>query len=372
MNIKITGSHILALMIVLAIAAWMHGGEILSGGQQEGAEGIPAIAERAEENTGAPFKVSYVAISPTMREQAISMRGRTKSDQVVPIRAETSGVIEKRLVQRGDFVKAGDLVCLLDAGARKASVAGAKAALDQAQTEYDANVKLAKNGFTTETKVRQMRAALDGAKANLEQAELELSRINVRANASGIVQDPIASVGDVLNPGGTCVTLNDSDPMYFTGQIAEREVALVQPGMDAGVRLVSGEVLKGKVSYIAPAADPQTRTFVTEIELATNGKPIRDGLTATARVLLPPTPSFLILPSWVTLSDSGEVGLKLIDDNNQVTFRQIAILSQSSDGFWVKGLEDGDRIITLGQEYVVTGETVDPIPDPVLKAELEQ
>ncbi len=370
---KIKGSHILALAFVAAIGLWMSGGQVVVGGQTpEPGEGTPPIAEQTEENQAAPFKVSFVAIEEIDRERNVSVRGRTKADAIIPIRAETGGILAKRLVSRGDFVNVNDVVCEIEPGARESALAGAKASLERAEAEYEANRQLAEKGFASQIKLREMRANMDAAKAALREAEVELSRIVVKANASGFVQDPIASVGDVLQPGSTCVTLNDSDPMFFSGQIAEREVGAVKPGMKASVSLVTGERITGTVSYVASSADTQTRTFLTEIRLDDTGATIRDGLTATAMISLPPTRSFKISPSWVSLADSGQVGVKIVDEGNKVGFKPIEILSQTNNGFWVSGLESGDRIITLGQEYVISGEIVEPVPDPIVNAELTQ
>lgn len=370
MKSRIKGSHIIALLITAAIGLWMIGGDVVIGGQTPEVE-PPAIAERTDAAPDVPFKVQVVDIVSTQREQTISVRGRTKADAIIPIRAETGGILEQRLVDRGDFVKSGDLVCVIEQGGRLASLESAKAALGQAQAEYQANLQLSKKGFATDIKMRQMEAALNAAKSQVRQAEIELSRVEVRANASGTVQDPIASVGDVLQQGAACITLNDSDPMFFTGQIAEREIGFVKPGTRANVSVVTGEQFEGEVSYVSPSADPQTRTFNTEIRLTSASGEIRDGLTATAEIILPSSQSFKISPSWISLADSGEVGVKTVDGENRVFFKPLQILSQSNQGFWVSGLEEGDRIITLGQEYVIAGELVEPVVAPMVKAETE-
>lgn len=371
MNIKITRSHVIALAITIGIALWMSGGETVIGGKAPEVES-PPIAERNSDEKSKAFRVSYVEIQEIERERFISVRGRTKADAIVPIRAETGGILEQRLVERGDLVKSGDLVCVIESGARVANVESAKASLERAKAEYEANEQLAKKGFASDNKMRQLLANLNAAKAQLKQADWELERVNVRANAAGIVQDPIASVGDVLQPGGTCVTLNDSDPMFFTGQVAEREIGAVTNGLAVELSVVTGEALTGEVSYVAPSADPQTRTFNIEVRLNNGETKIRDGLTATAKIVLPPAKSFRISPSWITLADSGEVGVKTVNSENKVGFKPISILAQTNNGFWVSGLENGDRIITLGQEYVIAGEVVDPVADPVVKAELAQ
>ena len=167
----------------------------------------------------------------------------------------------------------------------------------------------------------------------------------------------------MLQIGGTCVTLVDHDPMYFTGQLSERSVNDVKEGMEALVDLVTGSRAVGKVSYIAPSADPQTRTFQVEIELDDPGHAIRDGITASANIQLPPKLSFRVSPSWLTLADSGEVGMKVVDENDVVAFVPVKILAQTKDGFWVEGPTPGLRVITLGQEYVISGEKVEPVPD---------
>ena len=205
--------------------------------------------------------MQVVEIRSIDREQSVSLRGRTKADAIIPIRTETGGILEKRTVERGDFVNEGDLVCVIESGARQSSLDSAKASLATAQAEYEANLALSKKGFATEIRMRQLEATLNAAKSQVRQAEIEMARIEVRANASGVVQDPIAEVGDVLQAGATCVTLNDSDPMFFTGQVPERAIGFVSAGLPAEVILITGEKLVGEVSYIAPSADPQTRTF---------------------------------------------------------------------------------------------------------------
>ncbi len=374
MQFTIKGSHILAVLITAGIGFWMLDGEIEIGGQSDAAKTLETNKETIsseETEAAALFKVNVVTIDAIKRTQSISVRGRTKADAIIAIRAETNGVLEKRLFSRGDAVKAGDLVCVIQQGARKMALASAQARLDQAQANYTSSEKLKKKGFATATAMRRYRFELDAAKAQLEQNEIELERTEVKANATGIVQNPIAEVGDVMMAGDTCLTLMDSDPMFFTGQVSERAISSVQVGMNADIALVTGEKVTGTVSYVGQSAEPKTRTFPLEIKLNSE-KPIRDGLTATAAIKLPPEKAIRILPSWLSLADNGEVGVKIVDGDSRVSFIPVNILSQTNKGFWVSGLEPGDRVITLGQEYVISGEIVDPIPAPFNQAQAGQ
>jgi len=385
MKIILKGSHLLALAITAGIGFWMYNGEVKIGGQNPSeslaqsdgnllAETIDQQAVDAEQTLDELFKVSYVTLSPQERTRTVSVRGRTKPDAIIPVRSETGGILRKRLVNRGQRVNEGDLVCQIDAGAREAAVLSARAALTQAQVLFDANKDLSEKGFASKNTMPTLKAQLNSAKAQLREAEIELDRINVRANASGVVQDPIAETGDVLQPGGTCITLVDSDPMFFTGQISEEDVGDVETGMEADVMLVSNESATGVVTYIAPTADEDTRTFATEIRLKNNGKKVHAGVTAQANIKLPTAASYPISPSWITLADSGEVGVKVVNGNDIIDFLPAKIVARSKEGFWLEGeaLYPEMRVVTLGQEYVGVGEKVQPIKDPIQTAEVQQ
>ncbi len=372
MAFRIKGSHIVALAITAGIAGWMYTGEKVMGGKGAGDSQSVPIAERETERKKELFKVRYVTLRPEERTEQITVRGRTKANAIITVRSETAGIVEKRHFDKGQKVNKGDLVCVIDQGVRKLQLAQAQAQYEQAKGDLEAHSKLVKKGFTAKTRLNQMKFAFDAAKAAVAQAEQELGRTEVRANATGIVQDPIVEAGDMLTIGGTCVTLVDRSPMLFVGQVSERQIMNVRPGMKASVTLVGGELVSGKVRYISPSADPQTRTFQVEIELSSSDENIRDGLTAGAVIPLPPTTAFRVSPSWINLADNGEIGLRSIGDKDVVAFVPVKILARTKDGFWVRGPEPGMRVISLGQEYVRDGEQVIPVPDKIVNAGLDQ
>lgn len=372
MTFTIKGSHIVALAITIAIGVYMYYGQIEIGGQSNASTQAPAIAEREEVESSDLFRVSYVEIKPETRINTIRMRGRTQADEVIPVKGQTSGILRERLVDRGDHVNEGQLVCVIERGAREADLASSQAALARAQIEFDSNEKLNKKGFTTDTRMQELTATLNAAKAQLKRAELELSYTEIRANASGVVQDPIAAVGDMLPIGGTCVTLVDRDPMFFVGQLSESDIGAVRTGMKAKVDLVTGVSTSGEITYIAPSADPQTRTFRVEIKLEDTGGTVRDGLTASTFIATAETTAYRISPSWLTLADDGRVGVKVIDENDVVSFQEVTIVSQGKQGFWIENIKQGSRVITLGQEYVVDGEKVEPVLQQAINQEVTQ
>lgn len=354
---RIRFSYILSLAIAAGVSWYMLTGKTVVGGQPE--SDPPAIAERraeADERVAVQVEVHRAH----ERVSALEIRGRTEADALVEVRAQTGGTVEQRPVEKGSRVEKGELLCVIERGARQARLAQAEAQLKQAETELQAQATLAEKGHVARNQIPALQAAVNAAKAAMADAELELSRTEVQAPITGIVQDPLASVGDVVQLGGTCATIIDSDPMNVIGQVAEREIGALEEGMPAEVRLVSGTEAEGTIRYVAPSADPQTRTFRVEIAVPNPDGAIKDGVTAHAIVPLPGAKAHLLSSAYLTLDDSGVIGVRTVDDADVVHFLPVSIVGSAENGMWVAGLPDEVRIITVGQEYVSEGQTVAP------------
>ncbi|NKB52939.1 MAG: efflux RND transporter periplasmic adaptor subunit [Rhizobiaceae bacterium] len=363
---KLRGSHLVSLAILAGIGGWMFTGDLIEGGQAD--PNAETIAQREAKLTKTAFRVRIAELQPSQRTKTLTIRGRTQAESIVSVRAETGGTVESRPVNKGQMVKPGDLLCVIDKGVRSTQLDRAKAILTQAEQDYEANQQLVERGFATNTKLRGLKALLDTAKATLATAEQDLKRTEIRATVAGQVQPPYAEVGDNLATGNVCVTLMETDPILFSGQVPEREVSSVTTGMEASIGLVSGDAVKGKIRYISPVADPNTRTFNIEIEIPNPDRSLRDGMTATASIDLAPVNAYQINPSWMTLADDGRIGVRSVSVDNKVVFNPVTIIAMDEKQAWVNGLKPGLKVITLGQNFVAAGELVEPLTADQLKA----
>jgi len=73
-------------------------------------------------------------------------------------------------------------------------------------------------------------------------------------------------------------------------------------------------------------------------------------------------------PAALTLDDTGVIGVKTVDAQNIVRFHPVQLVSDGLDGIWVAGLPREATIITVGQEFVLPGHEVTPVPEGSLPA----
>ena len=147
--------------------------------------------------------------------------------------------------------------------------------------------------------------------------------------------------------------------MLLIADIAEKEIAQVKLGSVAKAKLISGREIQGEVAFIATSADKNTRTFRVEISVANSDRTIRDGVSAEIFIKGNALPAHRISPAILSLNEQGKLGIRVVNNKNEVEFRAIEIMEDTTEGLWISGLPASARIITLGQEYVFQGQVVE-------------
>ncbi len=354
-------SYLWSAIFALAIVGWFGSGYILpaSGDGDTSSTEQQLKSQAKAEELAKLFLVGVRQSKAVERVNVFPVRGITEASRVVEVRARTNGIVEKQSFDDGDRVRAGDLLCQLDTGARKAQMARAKAALASASRDLDATTKLARSNFAARAKVASDKAAMELAQAELAQIELDMKWTQIRAPIEGVLRGKPAQSGNYLQSGAMCAKVHVMDPLIVAAQVPERLLPNVTEGMQAGAKLVTGETIKGKITSIAMASDRETRTFRVELEVANAGEKLREGITSELYINLPKVTAHKLAASALTLSDEGKLGVRIVVDKNKVKFAPVKIVSQEADGVWVTGLPETAMLIVEGQDFVVDGQTVE-------------
>jgi multidrug efflux system membrane fusion protein len=186
--------------------------------------------------------------------------------------------------------------------------------------------------------------------------------MHIRAPFNGMLQERTVEIGDYVRAGDPVATFVDNTQLIVTGSIAEQDAGFLRIGTVATAHLVTGEVVSGKIRYIAPVADEATRTFTVELELPNPAGKLPAGVTTEMRIPAGVVLAYLVSPSLLTLDAEGELGIKTVAADGKVVFNRISIAQSGSNGIWVTGLPDQADIIVVGQGYVSAGQSVKAIP----------
>lgn len=321
-----------------------------------------AAAPEAPGGVTGAIRVVVQSIQEREIEAGVMLRGRTEAARRVEVRAETTGPVISEPRPRGATVAAGELLCEIDPGTRRASLVEAQARLSEAEINFTAASRLSEGGFAAQTRVAGAEAAVRAAQAGVESVEAELARLRIVAPFDGILEADSAERGSLLAAGGLCATVIRLAPIRLVGHVAEAQIDRIGDGAVAGGRLSNGREVLGRVSFLARSADPATRTFRVEVTVSNEDLSIREGMSADILVQAASERGHLVPASALTLDDTGRLGLRLVDAGNIARFAPVRVLRDTEAGFWVAGLPAEAEVIVVGQEYVTEGVPVEPVP----------
>src|SRR5688572_29875187 len=253
---------LIALGVVLLLGIWM------ASGAGRNPEEDSERATSAASDPGAVPKVRTMSVTAEPVARTLNVSGRTAPARTVELKAETNGRVVEVPVRRGSRVRAGEVLIRLDAGERVARLDEAWARVRQRELEYEGTVKLKPEGYVSDTLLAQSAAELESARAELRAAQLDLERMQIRAPFDGALQERQVEIGDYVSPGNAVATFVDDRTLVVVGSISEQHALAVKKGMKGTARLGTGQVAQGIVRYVAPVADPATRTFALELEFS--------------------------------------------------------------------------------------------------------
>jgi membrane fusion protein, multidrug efflux system len=359
---RIRFHKVVAVLVLAGFAAWIATGEFSEVGSAQ-QQDDPAQPPKPAPEEAKPVLRTVAVVTPprVLHARAIHVAGQTAPDKKAVIATRVGGVIGELPVKQGNRVKAGDLILKLNAEEKVAAVDTAKALLAQRQAEWEAAERLAKSGNIPPLQVETAKAALAAAKSQLQAAEAELERMEVHAPFDGWVDQVNVELGASVMQGAQVATIIDLDPIVAKGEVSERDLRYIKVGDDADVQLVDGSTVKGTLRYVSRDATAATRTFRVEIAIDNPETRLPAGMTAEIVLRTEPTDAVILPRSVVTLSASGDLGIRAVDKANKVVFFPIDLVDDTPNGLVLGGIPADARIIVAGQDLVAEGDTVNPV-----------
>lgn len=359
--------RMVALIVLIAAAIWIGTGEFASVGSHSAqAEGATAEAAPAAEAVAVPpdqarknRAVSGLVPVFTDHSRKIKLSGATQPDKRAVLAARSEGVVNALSLTKGAAITADQVVMTLEGPETVARAKIAQIALDQRMRELKVAEDLFSRGNKPEIQVVSARSDRDAAEAELTLARAALDRLQLKAPFAGLVDTVDVELGEWVQSGTPVATILSLDPIIVRAEVSELDIANVSAGSVAFLTLVDGTKMEGTVRFVAREASAATRTFPVEIALPNPGALIPAGMTTQVELLAPAVSTVTVPRSVITLSEKGEVGLRVVGADNLARFVTVQIIDDTEAGMIVAGVPADVRIIVAGQDLVRDGDLVD-------------
>jgi len=311
-----------------------------------------------ELDRGPVVRVARVKLAPA--ERVVSLPAEVRADRRAVLYAKVSGYVKRLLVDRGDKVKEGQVLAVLESPDLEAQVAAAEAELTLRKQQLQRALRLVGRSIS-ENEREQAEEAVKVAQSGLDRARVQKGYDTLRAPFDGTIVARYADPGALL-PAATGST-SSAQPLLEIAQLDRLRVAL-QLGQDDAARVRAGDPvslqidlgkppLVARISRIAQSLDARSRTMLCEIDLTAPPPGLYPGAFVQASVTLHGEPRPLI-PAEALLAQAGQIYVAMVQDGH-VKLQRVRV-----------GNDDGSTVEVLeglhGGEYVALNLGTD-VPD---------
>ncbi|WP_374943375.1 efflux RND transporter periplasmic adaptor subunit [Sphingomonas sp.] len=341
-----------------------------------------------------PPRVRFV----TVAEQAVALTnelpGRTAAYETSEVRPQVNGLIQARLFEEGNQVRAGQPLYRIDPQPYQAQVASARAALTRAQAgiassralarRYGELVKInaiARQDFeNSQTTAAQAQADVAAQQAALRTAQIDLSRTTVTAPISGRIGTSVYTSGALVTAAQTnpLTTIQRLDPIYVDLTQSSADLLRLRQQMlsgtvsrgggDARVRLKLGDgttyPIEGTLKFAAVTVDPTTGTQTIRAVFRNPQGLLLPGMYVRAELVEGTQRSAIVVPERaVTRDERGRATVLVVGQGSKAESR-VLTTSRTIGADWLvtAGLKPGDKVIVEGAQMLRPGTVVTASP----------
>lgn len=274
------------------------------------------------------------------------------------VSAQTSGRVVEVNFDVDDYVRAGEVIVLIEDSAHQSRVDQAQANLqaatarrEDAEKEFKriegvfAKQAVSKADMDKVTAVlQQARAGELAAQAALEQAQQQVDYTRVKAPYQGIVTERLVEIGETVQPGQALMSGLSLDNMRISVDVPQNLVDSIRKERKAQAKIGAKWVLAEDVT-VFPVADPRSDTFEVRLQLPGGGEGVFPGMYVKVGFVVGSQPS-LVVPLSAVVLRSEVVAVYVVDAEGRVHFRHIRLGSAAGQAHVsvLTGLDEGELV----------------------------
>ena len=327
---------------------------------------------RVDEAHAGPHAV-VVPVGRSRPERTLQLLGEARPYRETTLFGKVSGYVRSIRVERGDRVRAGDLLAVVDSPETEQQYVSAVAAETNRREMADRARRLVGPGIVSRQDLEAAESGERQATAQVRSADAQRGYRELRAPFAGVVTARYADPGALVQNATSSqsgalpvVRVSQVDRLRVFVYVDQRDASFVHAGIPVVIRQDErpGSHIDAQVSRVSGALDARSRTLLAEIDLdnregtVTPGSFVQVGL----RVVVPTLPE---VPAEALVMRGARAFVTVIDGSDRLTFRPVELADD--DGARIRvvsGLREGERVgLNLG-ESVPEGTRIQPEAPP--------
>ncbi|MBL4835661.1 MAG: efflux RND transporter periplasmic adaptor subunit [Pseudomonas sp.] len=326
-------------------------------------------------------EVGVVTLAAEPFELTTDLPGRTAAYRVAEVRPQVDGIIKRRLFTEGSEVKAGEQLYQIDDSVYQSALNSAKAAHLSSSSLSDRYEQLIQDQAVSRQAYDEARATSLQTQAALERAQIDLRYTQVRAPIDGQIGRSAISEGALVTDGQAeaMATIQQLDPIYVDVTQPARDLLALRRDLEEGrlqkvgdnaaqvtLQLEDGSAYphQGKLEFSEVSVDAGTGSVTLRAVFPNPDKMLLPGMFVHAQLVAGTRSEAILAPQQgITRTPRGQATALVVNADNIVELREVRTERTVGNRWLISaGLNDGDRLITEGLQFVQPGAEVTVVP----------
>jgi membrane fusion protein (multidrug efflux system) len=266
--------------------------------------------------------------------------------------AKVSGLVDKLFVEEGHWVRGGDVMAQLDEERLKIQVDQALVELNRLEADYKRAGNLFEKDLISEEAYENLRFQYEAQKSAYELAKLELEYSSIRAPISGVVTERLIRIGNQVNVNQRVFAIANFNPLVARVFVPENEMRRLKVGQPVKIIIDADgdEPHDGRVARVSPVVDPASGTVKATVEvIGSSNETLKPGMFARLKIITDTKTDAIVVPKRALVSDDGKQAVFVVAQD-LARKRQVEVgFNDEGRVEILSGLEEGDRVVTIGQ-----------------------
>ena len=308
--------------------------------------------------------VEAFEMKPQTFKRYVNLEARVEADDVVNVSSEIGGRILSINVKEGQFVKRGQLIAVTDMSTLENQIAELNTNLDLAKTVFERQERLWKQKIGSEIQFLQAKTNKESLEKSLTTLKSQISKKNVYAPISGVVDREFMKQGETSAPGMPIIQILNTNNVKIVADAQEQFLKSIKKGdvVEVNFPAINQKISK-KISMVGRTIDPSNRTFKFEIASNSMNGQLKPNLLAEVTINDFTQEDAIVIPLEAIQEEvSGKkfVYLMVNKDNKTSAQKTYIELGESTVGETIilNGINTGDMLIVAGGKNLSNGDLV--------------
>lgn len=298
--------------------------------------------------------VTTQTVSKTDFNRFIELQAAIEAEDMVAASSETGGRITSLKVKEGQFVKRGQLIATTDLEQVNKSIAEIEKTLELAVDVFNRQKRLWDQNIGSEIQFLQAKNNKERLEKSLETAQYQLTKGNVYAPKSGVIEMVIAKAGEMAGPGSPIVQILNTSKVKVAANVPEKFLRNVKQGEMMSIEVPALDMkTKGRVTMLGRTINPANRTFKVEVNLSNPKGLLKPNLLANMLLNDFSAKNVITVPLELVqqeVSGKDYVFIKKDGEEGPMASKVYVTTGESYDGNIIieEGLQGGEELIATG------------------------